>query len=155
MEPGFFSGAQWQDNSQGAHWNTGASLDIREHFFTGRVTEHWNRLHISCSTPLLGNAQQPSGHCPGEHAVGDPAWAACWSRWPQPFCENGKADFPGIETAMFFDVGKINCFMPYDVLLSNKSRGKRRRKKEEDDILSWSLSSPCVIVTGEALLSWK
>jgi len=48
-------------------------LNIRKLFVTVRVTEHWHRLPSEVVVSILGDSQKPSGHVPGQPALGDPA----------------------------------------------------------------------------------
>ncbi|KAK4830304.1 hypothetical protein QYF61_009809 [Mycteria americana] len=67
-------------------------LNIRKHFFTVRVTEHWHRLPRDFVS-ILGDTQKPSGHGPGQQALGGPSVAGVLDQMnlrglfqPQPFC---------------------------------------------------------------------
>ena len=49
-------------------------LNIRKHFFTVRMTEHWHRLpREAVESPSLGNIQRLSGRGAGQPALGGPA----------------------------------------------------------------------------------
>ena len=68
-------------------------LNIRKHFFTVRVTEHWHRLPKQVvESPSLGDIQKSSGHSPGQPGLGDPAWAVgldqVTSRGPFQLCDS-------------------------------------------------------------------
>ena len=87
-----FSGVQWQGKRQ---WHKPKHrrfpLNIRKHFFTVRVKEHWHRLPREVVVSLLGGLQKPSGRV---LAVGDPAWAGGLDKLtfrgpfqPQSFCD--------------------------------------------------------------------
>ncbi|KAK4820469.1 hypothetical protein QYF61_027930 [Mycteria americana] len=48
-------------------------LNIGKHFATVRATERWHRLPREVVVSILGGIQKPSGHGPGQPALGDPA----------------------------------------------------------------------------------
>jgi len=55
--------------------DTSVPLNIREHFFTVRVTEHWHRLprEVVESPSLEMDIQKLSGHGSQQLALGGPA----------------------------------------------------------------------------------
>lgn len=62
---------------------TKVTLDIREHFFYCEGGwEPTQGAQGGCRISILGDIQRPSGHDPGQLALGDSAWAGgVWSRW--------------------------------------------------------------------------
>jgi len=56
-------------------------LKIRQHLFTVRVSKHWHSLPTEVmESPFLMIFIKSSGHCPGQLALGSPAYAGVWTR---------------------------------------------------------------------------
>ena len=79
-----FSGAQWQEKGQWAQ--TEAQEVPPEHEEELRPSEGDGTLEQAtqggCGVSFSGDIQDPPGRGPVRLAVGDPAWAGGWTRWP-------------------------------------------------------------------------
>lgn len=75
-------------------------LNIREHFFTVRVTENQNKLlrEVVRVSPL-GDIKKTSVHDCGQSAVGDPVWAG---RLNQVTSRGSLQRFPPASTILWF-----------------------------------------------------
>jgi len=49
------------------------TLNIRKHFFTVTVTQHWHKSPRDVVESILGHIQKLSRHGPGQPALADPA----------------------------------------------------------------------------------
>lgn len=70
-------------------------LSFRKRSFTVSGTKGTHIAQEGCRVFPLGDKQKPSGHDPGQSALGGPAGAQVWIRWSsrghfqtQPFCDS-------------------------------------------------------------------
>lgn len=105
--------SQWYtvtgQESIGKTENTGGSTWMSGNIFTVHVRENWHRLPREVmKSPFLGDIQKPSGHSPGQSAVGSPAWAGIWTRWAHSYLNHSMKPPPGLNylknTSYFFKI---------------------------------------------------